>query len=59
MRWKFSSGARANLVLLDLAGTTRVTEDGFRSRSANSWLLGRTLKGRVALTVANGAVVHE
>jgi len=58
-RPRIAAGARANLVLLDLAGTTRVTEDGFRSRSANSWLLGRTLRGRVALTVANGAVVHE
>ena len=37
----------------------RVTEDGFRSRSANSWLLGQTLKGKVALTVAAGRVVHE
>jgi dihydroorotase-like cyclic amidohydrolase len=36
-----------------------VTENGFHSRSANSWLIGRTLKSRVALTVANGAVVHE
>jgi len=38
---------------------TRVTEDGFRSRSVNSWLLGRTLRGRVTMTVAAGAVVHE
>ena len=58
-RPRIAAGARANVVLLDLAGTTQVTENGFRSRSANSWLLGRTLKGRVALTVANGAVVHE
>ena len=34
-------GARANLVLLDLDAEWTVTEDGFRSRSANSWLLGR------------------
>jgi len=52
-------GATANLVLLDTAGVTRVTEDGFRSRSVNSWLLGRTLRGRVTMTVAAGAVVHE
>jgi dihydroorotase len=58
-RPRIVAGARANLVLLDLAGTTKVTADGFRSRSANSWLLGRTLHGRVALTVAAGAVVHE
>jgi dihydroorotase len=58
-RPRVAVGATANLVLLDLGGTTRVTADGFRSRSMNSWLLGRTLKSRVALTVANGSVVHE
>jgi dihydroorotase len=58
-RPRIAAGARANVVLLDLAGVTRVTENGFRSRSANSWLLGRALKGRVAMTVANGVVVHE
>jgi dihydroorotase len=58
-RPRVAKGARANLVLLDLAGTTRVTANGFRSRSANSWLIGRALKGRVALTLAGGAVVHE
>ena len=36
-------GARANLVALDLAAEWTVSEDGFRSLSANSWLLGETL----------------
>jgi dihydroorotase len=59
-RPRIAAGVCANLVLLDLAGVTRVTEQGFfRSRSANSWLLGRALKSRVAMTVANGSVVHE
>jgi dihydroorotase len=49
-------GAPANLVLLDLDETWRVEEGGFRSRSVNSWLLGRTLRGRVRTTVANGRV---
>jgi dihydroorotase len=49
-------GAPANLVLLDLERTWRVREDGFRSRSVNSWLLGRTLRGQVLTTVANGRV---
>ena len=35
-----------------------VTEGGFRSRSANSWLLGRKLRGAVLKTVADGRVVH-
>jgi dihydroorotase len=58
-RPRVAAGAPANLALLDLSAVTRVTADGFRSRSANSWLLGRTLRGRVAMTVAAGAVVHE
>jgi dihydroorotase len=57
-RPRIATGARANLALLDLAADTRVEEHGFRSRSVNSWLLGRTLRGRVALTLAAGAVVH-
>jgi dihydroorotase len=52
-------GATANLVLLDLEREWRVEEKGFRSRSSNSWLLGKTLTGRVELTVANGRVAHE
>ena len=51
-------GARANLVLLDLDAEWTVTEDGFRSRSVNSWLLGERLRGVVVKTVADGRVVH-
>jgi dihydroorotase len=51
-------GASANLVLLDLDAEWKVEEAGFRSRSSNSWLLGRTLRGRVLQTVADGRVVH-
>jgi dihydroorotase len=58
-RPRVAVGARANLVLLDLERTWRVGEDGFHSRSNNSWLLGETLSGVVALTLAAGAVVHE
>ena len=50
-------GATANLVLLDLQAGWKVTEQGFRSRSANSWLLGETLKGQVKATVADGRLV--
>jgi len=52
-------GARANLVVLDLDAEWQVSEDGFRSLSANSWLLGETLRGRVTTTVADGRVVFE
>ena len=52
-------GARANHVLLDLEAEWRVEESGFRSRSSNSWLLGRTLRGKVLKTVADGRLVYE
>jgi dihydroorotase len=51
---RIAPGAVANLVLLDTERTWRVQEDGFQSRSANSWLLGQTLRGQVRLTVAAG-----
>jgi dihydroorotase len=56
---KVEVGARANLVLLDPEAEWTVAEAGFRSRSANSWLLGKTLRGRVLTTVADGRVVHS
>jgi dihydroorotase len=51
-------GARANLVVLDLDAEWTVTEEGFRSLSVNSWLLGETLRGRIVQTVADGRVVY-
>jgi dihydroorotase len=50
-------GARANLAVLDLDDEWQVTEAGFRSLSANSWLLGETLRGRVVRTIADGREV--
>ena len=52
-------GARANLVSLDLEAEWTVAEDSFRSLSANSWLLGETLRGRIVQTVADGRLVYE
>jgi dihydroorotase len=52
-------GATANLAVLDLEAEWTVAEEGFRSRSANSWLLGKTLRGRVVQTVADGRVVFR
>ena len=51
-------GETANLVLLDLEAEWTVSEDGFRSLSANSWLLGEQLTGAVVKTVAAGRVVY-
>jgi len=53
-RPRIAVGARANLVLVDLDAEWTVTEDGFRSRSVNSWLLGERLRGQTRATVALG-----
>jgi dihydroorotase len=58
-RPRIEVGARANLVALDLDAEWTVTEKGFRSLSANSWLLGEKLCGRVVKTVADGRLVFE
>jgi dihydroorotase len=58
-RPRVAVGAPANFALLDLSSTWRVREDRFRSRSANSWLLGERLTGKVALTMAAGRVAFE
>jgi dihydroorotase len=54
---RIAVGKPANLVLLDLRASYRVTEESFRSRSVNSWLLGETLKGAVRTTIAAGRLV--
>jgi dihydroorotase len=56
---RIAVGAIANLVLLDLNATWRVKEEGFRSRSSNSWLLGETLRGKVRATIADGRMAFE
>ena len=58
-RPRVATGARANLVLLDLEREWTVGEQPFRSRSDNSWLLGSRLKGAVRMTLAGGGVVFE
>ncbi len=51
---RIAVGSAANLVLLDLNASYRITEETFRSRSVNSWLLGETVKGKVRATIAAG-----
>jgi dihydroorotase len=53
---RIAVGVEANLTLLDLGAEWTVGESGFRSKSANSWLLGEKLHGAVKLTVAGGRV---
>jgi dihydroorotase len=56
---RIAVGEPANLVLLDLAASRRIEAGEFRSRSANSWLLGERVTGKVRMTLAAGRVVHE
>jgi dihydroorotase len=56
---RIAVGASANLVLLDLNASYRVTEGEFRSRSVNSWLLGETVKGKVRATIAAGRLAYS
>ena len=52
-------GESANLVLVDLEQEWRVGEDGYESRSENCAFGGRSLYGRVLLTVADGAGAYR
>ncbi|CAA9507016.1 MAG: Dihydroorotase [uncultured Solirubrobacteraceae bacterium] len=52
-------GEPANLVLVDLDAEWVVGESGYESRSENCCFAGRTLRGRVLLTLAAGAVAYR
>jgi dihydroorotase len=56
---RIAVGEVANVVELDLEAAWTVRADGFRSRSANSWLLGERLRGAVRRTVADGREVFS
>jgi dihydroorotase len=56
---RIAVGAVANLALLDLNASYRITEETFRSRSVNSWLLGATVKGKVRATIAAGRLAYS
>jgi dihydroorotase len=58
-RPSLAPGSEANLVLCDLGAEWGVGEEGYESRSANSWCHGRTLTGRVLVTVAAGQVAFR
>jgi dihydroorotase len=52
-------GSEANVVLCDLGAEWRVGEDGYESRSQNSWCADEILTGRVLMTVAAGQVAYR
>jgi dihydroorotase len=52
-------GSEANLVLFDREAEWEAGADGWESRSGNSCFSGRSLKGRVLVTVAGGVVAYR
>ena len=58
-RPSLTPGSEANIALCDLGAEWTVGEDGYESRSGNSWCHGRTLTGRVLVTVAAGQVAFR
>ncbi len=52
-------GSEANVALCDLGAEWRVGEEGYESRSHNSWCAGKALTGRVLMTLAAGQVAFR
>jgi dihydroorotase len=58
-RPSLAPGSEANVALCDLAATWTVGEEGYESRSRNSWCAGEELTGRVLMTLAGGQVAYR
>lgn len=58
-RPSLAPGSDANVVLCDLQAEWTVGQDGYESRSTNSCFAGRSLRGRVLMTVAAGQVAYR
>ena len=56
---RIEAGAPADLCLVDLEAAWQVGEEPYASRSENCCFAGRTLHGRVLLTVAAGSIAHR
>jgi dihydroorotase len=56
---RIEPGREANVVLVDPEAEWEAGADGWESRSQNSCFAGRTLKGRVLMTVVAGGVVYR
>lgn len=56
---RIATGAPANLVLCDLDAEWEAGAEGWESRSENSSFAGRTLRGRVLVTVAAGQIAYR
>ncbi len=55
----FAEGATADLVVFDRGDSWEVSRASLASRGKNTPLLGRSLPGRVLLTVAGGRIAYE
>ena len=58
-RPSLAPGSEANVALCDLNAEWTVGEEGYESRSQNSWCAGRRLTGRVLMTLAGGQVAYR
>jgi len=58
-RPSLAPGSDANIALCDLSARWTVGEDGYESRSSNSWCAGKELTGRVLMTLAGGQVAYR
>ncbi len=58
-RASLAPGSEANVALCDLGAEWTVGENGYESRSSNSWCAGRKLTGQVLMTVAAGQVAYR
>ena len=58
-RPSLAPGSEANVALCDLGAEWTVGEEGYESRSQNSWCAGRKLTGRVLMTLAGGQVAYR
>jgi len=56
---RVAPGEPANLCLVDLDASFEVGADGYASRSGNCCFHGRTLHGRVLMTLAAGAIAYR
>jgi len=52
-------GEPANIVVFDPEESWIAGEDGWESRSENCCFTGRSIKGRVVMTIASGVLVHR
>jgi dihydroorotase len=57
--FRIAVGQAANICLVDLEAEWTVGEQGYESRSSNSWCDGRTLTGKVLMTLAGGQVAYR